>query len=113
MKNYKSLDDALSGLREKGYKDDFATESFCLYCGELDMRLDPEDFHIDEVDQVEGNCNPDNNAAVYAISSSSGVKGTLVVDADGTQPGNLDLEISQSVKIQTYGAIQQDCKSRK
>ena len=83
MKNYQSLDDALSDLRKKGYEDDFATESFCLYCSDLDMRLDPEDFHVDEIDRVESNnSNPDGCAMLYAISSSTGVKGTLVVDAE-------------------------------
>ena len=82
MKNYESLGDALSDLRKEGYEDDFATESFCLYCSDLDMRLDPEHFHVDEIDRVEGNSNPDNSPTVYAISSSAGVRGTLVVDAD-------------------------------
>jgi hypothetical protein len=87
MKNYESLDDALSDLKNKGYEDDFATESFCLYCSDLDMRLDPQDFHVDEIDRVEGNSNAGDNATVYAISSSAGVKGT-VVDADGTHSAN-------------------------
>jgi hypothetical protein len=82
MKNYESLDDALSDFRKKGYEDDFATESFCLYCGDLDMRLDPEDFHVDNVDRVEPNTNPGDSAMLYAISSSTGVKGTLVVDSE-------------------------------
>jgi len=88
MKNNVSLDDALSNLKQKGYEDDFATASFCLYCGDLDMRLDPEDFHVDEIDRVERNSNPGECAIVYAISSSAGVKGTLVVDADGSDSGN-------------------------
>lgn len=83
MKNHESLDDALSDLKKKGYEDDFATESFCLYCSDLDMRLDPQDFHVDEIDPVEENSNPGDSATIYAISSSAGVKGTLVVDADG------------------------------
>lgn len=80
MKNYESLDDALSDLRKKGYENDFSTESFCLYCGDLDMRLDPEEFHVDEIDRVERKCNPD--TMLYAISSSSGVKGRLLVNPE-------------------------------
>ena len=82
MKNYQSLDDALSNLRKKGYEDDFATESFCLYCSDLDMRLDPEDFHVDEIDRVERSSNPGDSTILYAVSSSSGAKGTLVVDSE-------------------------------
>jgi hypothetical protein len=80
MKNYESLDDALSDLRKKGYENDFSTESFCLYCGDLDMRLDPEEFHVDEIDRVERKSNPDTK--LYAISSSSGVKGRLLVNPE-------------------------------
>ena len=90
MKNYELLDDALSDLKKKGYEDDFATESFCLYCSDLDLRLDPQDFHVDEIDRVEGNSNSGDSAAVYAISSSAGAKGTFVVDADGTHSANND-----------------------
>ena len=82
MKNYKSLDDALSDLRKEGYENDFTTASFGLYGGDLDMRLDPEDFHVDEIDPVERNSNPDDSAMLYAISSSFGAKGTLVVDSE-------------------------------
>jgi hypothetical protein len=78
VKNYESLDNALSDLRKKGYEDDFTTESFCLYCGDLDMRLDSEDFHVDEIDQVEGDSNSGDGIVLYAISSSAGVKGTIV-----------------------------------
>jgi hypothetical protein len=77
MKNYESLNDALSDLKYKGYEDDFTTPSFCLYCNDLDMRLDPENFHVDEIDRVS---NPGNGATLYAISSSAGVKGTVVVN---------------------------------
>lgn len=89
MKNFESLGDALSDLKKKGYEDDFATESFCLYCSDLDMRLDPEDFQVDEIDRVQGNSNTSDSAAVYAISSSAGVKGTLVMDGDGAQSANV------------------------
>jgi len=82
MENYESLDDALSELKKKGYEDDFATESFCLYCNDLDMRLDPENFHVDEIDQVKVTSNLGDSATIYAISSSTGVRGTLV-DTDG------------------------------
>jgi hypothetical protein len=81
MKNYPSLADALADLRERGYDADFAieTESVCLYCGELDMRLDPDEFHVDEVYSFDCSIKQDNNFLLYAISSpASGVKGTLV-----------------------------------
>lgn len=87
MKNYESLDEALSDLKKKGYEDVFVTQSFCLYGIDPGMRLDPEDFHVDEIDRVEGNLNPGDTATIYAISSYAEIKGTLVVDADEIHPG--------------------------
>ena len=81
MKNYVSLADALSDLKKRGYDADFTaeTETVCLYCGELDMRLDPEEFHIDEVYRFDCTTGHDDNAILYVISDpASGVKGTLV-----------------------------------
>jgi hypothetical protein len=81
MKNYPSLTEAMSDLRKKGYEADFETTSFCLYCGDLDMRLNPRAYHVDKVYHIEEGSNPADSPAVYAISSSTGVKGTIV-DAD-------------------------------
>ena len=85
MKSYQSVTDALSDLREKGYEDDFTTASFGLYCGDLDMRLDPEDFHVDEIDKVEVHSTAGDGTMIYAISASTGAKGVLVEDADDAQ----------------------------
>ena len=78
MKNYKSLTDALHDLKSRGYEANFETESFCLYCGDLDMRLDPEEFKVDEEYRFEGDSNHDEDAILVAITSLSGIKGTLV-----------------------------------
>lgn len=91
MKNYESLSEALTDLRKRGYDNDFETQSICLYCSDLDMRLDPEDFHVDEVYRFQGDSNPEGSSVIYAISSSTGVKGTLV-DAYGAYSENLNFE---------------------
>jgi hypothetical protein len=83
MKNYNSLSEAISRLKKKGYEDDFSEESFGLYSGEQDMRLAPEEFHVDEIDSVDVDSHPEDNSVVYAISSISGAKGVWV-DPPGT-----------------------------
>lgn len=86
MENYLSLADALSDLRQKGYEADFSAEreAVCLYCGEFDMRLDPTEFHVDEVHRFYCSSGHDDNSILYAISDpASGIKGTLV-DSFGT-----------------------------
>ena len=102
MKNYESLVDALNDLKKRGYQADFATETVCLYCGDLDIRLDPEDFHVDEVYRFEGDSNPDDNSILYAISSSTGVKGTLV-DSYGASSDSLNFEMAK--KLQAHHAM--------
>jgi hypothetical protein len=96
MKNYESLVDALSDLRNRGYEANFETTSVCLYCGDLDIRLNPEAFNVDEVYRFEGDSSPDDSSIVYAISSNAGVKGTLV-DAYGTYSENLNFEMVQKL----------------
>lgn len=97
MENYQSVVDALDGLKEQGYENDFATQSVCLYCSDLDLRLNPEEFHVDGVYRFEGDSNPDDNSVVYAISSAHGVKGTLV-DSYGPYAENLSFEMAQKLK---------------
>lgn len=80
MKNYETLAEALNDLRKKGYEADFATETTCLYCGDLDIRLHPEDFHVDEVYRFANDEQPGDNAVLYAISSTAGLKGIVVDD---------------------------------
>lgn len=97
MKNYDFLVDALSDLKSRGYESDFATEHFCLYCGDLDMRLDPEEFHVDEVYRFEDNSSPDDSSVLYAISSPLGVKGTLV-DGYGAYSEHMDFNMAQKLR---------------
>ena len=99
MKSYESLIDALDDLRKRGYEADFATETDCLYCGDLDLRLNHEEFNVDEVYRFEGSSNPDDNAVLYAFSSSTGVKGTLV-DGYGAYSENLSFEMAK--KLQSH-----------
>ena len=86
MKTHESLVEALDDLRKRGYEADFETQSFCLYCGDLDLRLNEEEFHVDEVYRFEGSSNPGDNAVLYAISSSTGVKGTIVDETGSMMP---------------------------
>lgn len=97
MKNYDSLVDALSDLKERGYEADFATTPDCLYCGDLDIRLNPEAFNIDEVYRFEGDSNPDDSSILYAISSDTGIKGILV-DAYGSYSESLNFEMAQKLR---------------
>ena len=97
MKNYESLAGALDDLRKRGYEADFETQSPCLYCSDLDLRLIEEEFHVDEVYRFKEDSNPDDNVVVYAISSSTGVKGTIV-DGPGASPGDISFEMAKKLQ---------------
>lgn len=102
MKHYESLADALNDLKERGYVADFATDIVCLYCGELDIRLNPEEFQVEEVYRFEGDSNPDDSSVLYAITSATGVKGTLI-DAYGAYSEILDFKMAE--KLQRHQAM--------
>ena len=87
MENIESLGDALSDLKKRGYDADlnFETNTFALYGGDLDMRLNPEGFHVDEIDRTGDETHPNDRAVVYAITSATGIKG-IVVDNQDTRP---------------------------
>lgn len=101
MKNYESLVDALSDLQKRGYDADFGIDTNCLYCADLDLRLNPEEFNVDEVYRFEGDSSPDDNAVLYAISSSTGVKGTLI-DGYGAYSDNMSFEMAKKLKMTTH-----------
>lgn len=93
MKNYESLADALNDLKERGYWADFGTDTVCLYCGELDIRLNPEEFQVDEAYRFEGDAKADDSLILYAITSATGMKGTLV-DTTGVYSEHLNFKMA-------------------
>ena len=96
MENYESVGKALSDLKKRGYEADlnFEENPFGLYCSDLDMRLNPEAFHVDDTIRIDGPSQPGDSTMVYAISSCSGVKG-IVVDAP-----NLDSPLKKDSHVQ-------------
>ena len=97
MKNYESLVDALKDLKARGYTRYFEMEYSCIYCGLLDLRLNPEEFTVDEVYRFEDDSNPDDGSVLYVISSTAGVKGTLV-DAYGVYADNMSFDMAMRLE---------------
>jgi hypothetical protein len=79
MKNnlhYGTVSEAITKLREQGFTTDFNLEENCLIC--QTGKFEPHEFEIVDVYRYEGDSDPGDEAAVYAIQSASGVKGILV-----------------------------------
>lgn len=82
MKTFETLSQAITALVAAGYSNDFNLHPEWIECAPLNVKFKPEEFHVDEVHRFEGMTNPDDSSVLYAISSTSGVKG-LLVDAYG------------------------------
>lgn len=74
--HYSNVTDAINKLRSQGFNTDFNLRENCIVCTEGEFQ--PEDFQIVDVYRYEGNSDPGDEATVYAIESTSGVKGILV-----------------------------------
>lgn len=82
MKTFTTLSETIMALVAKGYTNDFNLHPDWIECAPLNLTFKPEEFHVDEVHRFEGMTNPDDSSVLYAISSTSGIKG-LLVDAYG------------------------------
>jgi hypothetical protein len=78
MQTYNTMSEAIRGLVAAGYRHDFNLLADCVFCSELDLALQPDEFEIDEQHRFEGDSDPGDNNIVYAITSRTGVKGHLV-----------------------------------
>ena len=77
--DYGTLSQTINGLKEEGYTLDFNIQNNNLICHTNNAQLSPDDFEIDGVFRFEGESNPDDEAVLYAISSTKdSLKGTLV-----------------------------------
>ena len=78
MIEYKTVSEAISGLKRRGYTIDFNIGSHEIRLGAYSIALSPDTFEITEVHRFEGETNPDDEEVVYAIESRDGIKGVLV-----------------------------------
>ena len=79
MKNSVTLVETINNLKQQGYIRDFNVGKNRMVCNQTNAEFAPEDFKIDKVFRFEGETNPDDQAVLYAISSSKfNMKGVLV-----------------------------------
>ncbi|MES2429679.1 MAG: hypothetical protein V4556_02005 [Bacteroidota bacterium] len=74
--HYETVTEAINELRQKGYNLDFNLEENCIVC-DMD-KFKSDEFDIVEVYRYEGDSDPADEATVYGIQSTSGLKGILV-----------------------------------
>jgi hypothetical protein len=98
MRSYETLSEALNDLNKRGFVHNFNIECDSIECKSLALKLHPADFEITEFYRFEGNSDPGDEEVVYAITSTGGIKGTLV-DAFGAYSEKLTDELLEKLKI--------------
>jgi hypothetical protein len=98
MYAYDTVTDAVNGLKQRGYTEDFNLEENCIICHE--KKFNPADFEITEVYRFEGNSDPSDEAVVYAIESKNGMKGVLV-NGYGISSDAMSSEMVKKLKFHT------------
>ena len=91
-----SLTKQLGDLINIGYRHKFRREANCIFCLELYAWIPPDQFNVDEVYYFVDSLNPDTDRILYAITTESGIKGTLV-DQYGVYADNMSLELNQKL----------------
>lgn len=99
MKDYGTLSQALNKLKlEEGYEHDFNLLDEQIELKAKEKQFGVEEFDVDKVLRFEGMSNPDDNAIVYAITTTSGIKGTLV-DGYGISSGQVSKEMLKKLNL--------------
>lgn len=84
MKTYENLVDATNDLIKRGYTANLSLKGGTIDDKEHHIRMEADDFGIDEFYRFEGQSNPSDTSIVYAISSPKyNLKGVLI-NAYGT-----------------------------
>jgi hypothetical protein len=98
MPSYDTLIDALDGLRQQGFTQDYNLNANHLKCQQNALELHPEDFNIVGVYRFEGMTDPDDETVLYAIKAKDGQLGTLV-DAYGPYAEAISSEMAEKLSI--------------
>ncbi|UYQ92345.1 hypothetical protein MKQ68_19870 [Chitinophaga horti] len=74
--HYDTVVNAINALRQQGFTIDFNIEDACIVNG--NSKIDINDIAIVDVFRYEGNSDPSDEAAVYALETKDGKRGVLV-----------------------------------
>ena len=106
MKDYGTLSQAINKLKlEEGYEYDFNLLDEKIEIKSENETYNVNDFNVDKVLRFEGPSNPDDNAILYAITTSSGKKGVLV-DGYGISGGQVSEKMLAKLDLKQNRPIQ-------
>lgn len=99
MITYDTVVEALNGLRSRGFTIDFNIAFDKLMCHRTGICLNPSEFDIVEVYRFEGDTNPSDEDAVYAISSSDGKVKGVIMTAFGTYADSISADMLKKLSM--------------
>lgn len=102
MKDYGTLSQAINKLKlEEGYEHDFNLLDEQIEIKSTNEIYSVEEFDVDKVLRFEGMSNPDDNAILYAITTTNGRKGVLV-DGYGISSGQVSDEMMKKLDLKDH-----------
>lgn len=105
MKDYGTLSQAINKLKlEEGYEHDFNFMDEEIELKSKKEKFGVEEFEVDKVLRFEGMSNPDDNAILYAITTTNGRKGVLI-DGYGISGGQISKELMKKLDLKDHRSI--------
>ncbi len=105
MKDYGTLSQAINKLKlEEGYEHDFNFMDDKIELKSKEEKFGVEEFEVDKVLRFEGMSNPDDNAILYAITTTNGRKGVLI-DGYGISGGQVSKELMKKLDLKDHRPI--------
>jgi hypothetical protein len=100
MQQYSSLIDAINGLKQEGYTEDFNLQQHCLECRSGQYKIFHDEFTVDKFFRFDVGSDAADQSIIYAISSDKhGLKGTLI-NAYGIYSEPLTDEMLDKLRIE-------------
>jgi hypothetical protein len=87
-----TVSEAIQRLHRAGYLDEYGADRKGLKSQGRGRVFRPETFRVDEIVRFEGDSDPGDESAVFALTSEDGTKGTYTV-AFGPLMDPLDVEV--------------------
>lgn len=97
MHNYDTVSEALSDLKKRGFAYDFNIKGGKMACPVLNTEYDQGQLQILETYRFEGPSDPADEAVVFGLEASDGVKGVFV-DGYGAYYDEEGLELLQRMQ---------------
>jgi len=111
MNHFTTLTEAMENLRERGYPYEFSPHDNYLTISGTDIKVEGDEFMVDEFHRFEGVSDPGDEMTLYAITTKTGKKG-LFVSAQGTYSNEVSSElmakfnVGERPTVHTEGSVQ-------